>query len=130
MVHNAIEYGMMQAMGEGINLISASEFEVDYKKLTEVWNNGSIIAGNLMGFLTNAFGKDTKLESVPTAIGSLGTGKWAVQESLEREVPLTSIANSVYNRYGSRGGTDMINRVISALRTEFGDHNEHERASK
>ncbi|MFQ5493029.1 MAG: phosphogluconate dehydrogenase (NAD(+)-dependent, decarboxylating) [Candidatus Dojkabacteria bacterium] len=130
MVHNAIEYATMQAMGEGFNLLHKSGFDVDLSKLTDVWNHGSIIAGNLMGIMHTAFSKDNKLDNAPTMVGSLGTGKWAVEEALEREVPFTNIANAVYTRYASRERDEIIHKVISALRAEFGGHTEHERPQR
>ncbi len=131
MVHNAIEYGIMQALGEGMNLLNKSPFSnVDLVKLTEVWNHASIISGNLIKFLNAALQKDPKLDNSPAVIGSLGTGKWAVQEALDLEVPLPVIAASVLERYASRGNSAFTGKVISALRTEFGGHSENERDVK
>lgn len=131
MVHNAIEYAMMQAMAEGMNLIDKSEYsELDREKLVDVWNHGSIIAGNLMGFLKGALEKDAKLESTESVVGSLGTGEWAVREALSREVPFSVITNSVYARFNSRGKDDFGAKIVQALRAEFGGHNSQERPNK
>jgi 6-phosphogluconate dehydrogenase len=131
MVHNAIEYAMMQAMGEGINLISKSQYtNVDFEKLTDVWNHGSIIEGRLMGFLKNALSKDSGLKNTESEIGSLGTGEWSVREALKNEVPFSTIAGSVFARYNSRGNDDFSAKVVQALRVEFGGHNSQERPQK
>ncbi|MCA9383843.1 decarboxylating 6-phosphogluconate dehydrogenase [Candidatus Dojkabacteria bacterium] len=127
MIHNAIEYGMMQAIAEGINLLDASPYQVDYKKLTEVWNHGSIIESNLIGFLNSAFSEQHNLPDISSEIGSLGTGKWAVEESLDRGISMTSIANAVAARYESRETDTFAHKIISALREEFGAHNSQER---
>lgn len=131
MVHNAIEYGMMQSIAEGMNLITHSDFDkVDMAKLTDVWNHGSIITGNLMGFLHDALSKDAKLEGTKSVIGSLGTGEWAVREALQREVPFMNISNAVFSRFNSRGQDDFGAKVVQALREEFGNHNPNERPNK
>lgn len=131
MVHNAIEYAMMQAMGEGMNLISKSQYkDVDFEKLTDVWNHGSIIEGRLMGFLKDALSKDHKLENTDSEVGSLGTGEWSVREALKNEVPFSAIAGSVFARYNSRGNDDYSAKVVQALRVVFGGHNSQERPQK
>jgi len=128
MVHNAIEYAMMQAIAEGMNLIDKSEYsDLDREELVDVWNHGSIIAGNLMGFLKDAFEKDATLEKIDSEIGSLGTGEWAVREALMREVPFSGITNSVFARFNSRGKDDFGAKIVQALRAEFGGHNSQER---
>jgi len=128
MVHNAIEYAMMQAIAEGMNLVDKSEYsELDREKLTDVWNHGSIISGNLMGFLKDALSKDPTLKKVDSEIGSLGTGEWAVREALLREVPFSGITNSVFARFNSRNKDDFGAKIVQALREEFGGHNSQER---
>lgn len=127
MVHNAIEYSMMQSIAEGLNLINESEYEVDLQDLTKVWNHGSIIESNLVGFLNSALGKDPEMKEVEAEIGSLGTGKWAVEDALDRGVPFTSIANAVFARYTSRKTDDYAHKIVQILRKEFGGHTEKER---
>src|SRR5690606_1105697 len=115
MVHNAIEYAMMQAIAEGMNLIEKSEYnKLDHEKLVDVWNHGSIISGNLMGFLKDAFSKDPGLDKIDSEIGSLGTGEWAVREALMREVPFSGITNSVFARFNSRGKDDFGAKIVQA----------------
>lgn len=121
MVHNAIEYGMMQAIAEGLNLIDKSKFNPDIHKLLEVWNNGSIIESRLIGFLESSL-KKNDLEKLETEVGGLGTGMWASREALEHGVPFNSISNAVFNRYSSRGVNEFAYKIIQAMRAEFGSH--------
>lgn len=129
MIHNAIEYGMMQSIAEGLNLLDESEYNPDLKMLLRVWNNGSIIESRLIEFLAKSLEKNdvSKLE---TEVGALGTGMWAVHDALERGVPLDTIARAVFNRYASRGTSEFAFKVIQAMRAEFGAHKGSDRESK
>lgn len=127
MVHNSIEYGMMQAIAEGMNLLGKSEYKPDPRLLTQVWGNGSIIAGNLMNSANEAFAKDPNLQETKPEIGSLGTGDWAVAEALKAGVSFTSIANAVFTRFQSREPDSDLYKIIQAMRAEFGGHTSEER---
>jgi 6-phosphogluconate dehydrogenase len=127
MVHNAIEYGMMQAISEGVNLISKSEFDVKLTELTNVWNHGSIIQSNLIGFLHGALTKDPTLQNTKSEIGSLGTGMWASEMALKLGVPFTAITHAVFARYQSLDKDSLAYKVTQAMRAEFGGHNSEER---
>ncbi len=127
MVHNAIEYGMMQAIAEGLNLINESEFNPDLKKVLDVWNHGSIIESNLVGFLSAAVSKIDDINTLDPEIGALGTGMWASIDALERGVPFTTISHAVFNRYQSRRTGEYAFRMIQAMRAEFGAHTSKER---
>lgn len=127
MVHNGIEYGMMQAIAEGMNIIEASEYKPDFLKLTEVWNHGSIIQSNLIGFLHQALQKDESLQSTDPVIGSLGTGKWTVEEGLRLGVPAPAISAAVFARYTSREPDSFLFKAVQAMRAEFGAHTSEER---
>lgn len=129
MVHNAIEYGMMQVIGEGLNLIENSNYKVDYNKVLDVWNNGSIIESKLVGFLQSAMKKTEDIDKLDTEVGALGTGMWASIDALERGVPFTGITHAVFNRYMSRKDGDFAFKMIQAMRSEFGSHNSKERES-
>jgi 6-phosphogluconate dehydrogenase len=127
MVHNAIEYGMMQVIGEGLNLIHESGFNPDIDKLLDVWNHGSIIESRLVGFLKAGIEKSGGLDNLETEIGSLGTGRWASEDALQRGVPFTAISHAVFSRYQSRGTGEYAFKIIQAMRAEFGAHNGKER---
>ncbi len=127
MVHNAIEYGMMQSLAEGVNLLQKSEFKTDISKLADVWNHGSVIQSNLVGFLHDAFTDDANLMNTSAEIGDLGTGSWASAEALKLGVPFSSITNAVFTRFQSRDPQSLLYKIISALRAEFGGHHSAER---
>jgi len=124
MVHNAIEYGMMQAMGEGFELLMNSPYakDVDLKKISHLWNHGSIVRSFLMEMAENAFSKDAKLEKISDYVEDTGEGKWSIQEALERGVPFSVITQSLYIRYRSRQKESFNAKVLAALRQEFGGH--------
>ena len=126
MIHNAIEYGMMQSIAEGLNLLEASDYKQDLKKLVNVWNNGSIIQSRLLEFLRSALEKN-QAENLPAEIGSLGTGKWASIEALQKDIPFGSITNAVFNRHQSRGNGNFAFKLIQLLRSEFGGHKSEDR---
>lgn len=122
MVHNGIEYGMMQSIAEGFEILNKSEFDFDYEKVAGVWNNGSIISSYLMGLTQNAFSKDEKLDSIKGVMNSSGEGKWTVETALELNVPAPVITMSLMMRYRSQEDDTFTGKVVAALRNEFGGH--------
>jgi 6-phosphogluconate dehydrogenase len=122
MVHNGIEYGMMQAIGEGFELLSKSRFEFDYENVARVWANGSVIRGWLMELAEQAFSKDPKLDGIKGMMMSSGEGKWTVQTALDLEVGTPVIAMSLLMRYRSLEEDAFHGKVVAALRNEFGGH--------
>lgn len=122
MIHNGIEYGMLQAISEGFEILEKSEFDFDYEAIARVWSNGSVIRGWLMELLVEAFKKDPHLESIKGVINSSGEGLWTVQEALRLGVPANVIASSLFTRYRSHQYDTFSGKVIAALRNEFGGH--------
>ncbi|MZQ75501.1 MAG: decarboxylating 6-phosphogluconate dehydrogenase [Peptoclostridium sp.] len=122
MVHNGIEYGMLQAIGEGFEIIQRSGFEMDNEKLARVWSSGSVIRGWLMELCQRAFKNCPQLEGVKGKIASSGEGLWTVQEALELGVPASVITQSLLARYASNDDDSFSAKVVSALRREFGGH--------
>ena len=122
MVHNGIEYGMMQAMGEGFNLLEASGYGFDLEEVSRVWSHGSVIRGWLMELMIQALQKDPKLDYLKGVIADSGEGRWMVEAALEHEVSIPVIAASLFNRYRSRAEGNLSDRVVAALRHEFGGH--------
>ncbi|AOY77488.1 phosphogluconate dehydrogenase (NAD(+)-dependent, decarboxylating) [Clostridium formicaceticum] len=122
MIHNGIEYGMLQAMGEGFEILEKSQFDLNYKELARVWNHGSVIRGWLMELMERAFEKDPQLETIKGIIHSSGEGLWTVQEALELQVPAPVITDSLFVRYRSQQQDTFTGKVIAALRNEFGGH--------
>ncbi|MBE3571170.1 MAG: 6-phosphogluconate dehydrogenase (decarboxylating), partial [Bacillales bacterium] len=122
MVHNGIEYGMMQAIAEGFEVLSKSQFDYDYEKVARLWNNGSVIRSWLMELTENAFRKEPKLESIKGVMHSSGEGKWTVETALDFQVPTPVIALSLMMRYRSLEKDTFTGKVVAALRNEFGGH--------
>ncbi len=122
MVHNGVEYGMLQAMAEGFEILEKSQFDLDFKEVARVWNNGSVIRGWLMELMENAFKKDPKLEAIKGIVNSSGEGLWTVEEALKLNVPAHVITSSLFVRYRSHQEDTFSGKVIAALRNEFGGH--------
>jgi 6-phosphogluconate dehydrogenase len=122
MVHNGIEYGMMQAFAEGFEILEKSNFDYDYKEVSRVWNNGSVIRSWLSELLENAFSKDPKLEGIRGVMNSSGEGKWTVEAALDFQASAPVIAMSQFMRYRSLEDDTFHGKVVAALRNEFGGH--------
>lgn len=122
MVHNGIEYGMMQAMGEGFNLLASSGYDYDLHEVSKVWANGSVIRGWLMDLVVRAFQKDPALDTLSGRIADSGEGRWTVEAALEHEVSIPVISASLFSRFRSRSDDNLSDRVVAALRHEFGGH--------
>ncbi|ALC82360.1 MULTISPECIES: phosphogluconate dehydrogenase (NAD(+)-dependent, decarboxylating) [Bacillus] len=122
MVHNGIEYGMMQSIAEGFDLLEKSSFDFDYEKVARVWNNGSVIRSWLMELTENAFSKDSRLEGIKGVMHSSGEGKWTVETALDLQTATPVIALSLMMRYRSLEEDTFTGKVVAALRNEFGGH--------
>jgi len=128
MVHNGVEYGMMQAIGEGFEILDESPFELDFKKVSKVWNNGSIISGYLMEMTENAFiHNDNSLASIAPTIDSSGEGLWTAIEALNLRVAAPVITTALFTRFDSKRDNSFRNRLIAAQRNEFGGHKLHKK---
>jgi len=122
MVHNGIEYGLLQAYAEGFDLLHASEFDLDLRQIAFLWNQGSVVRSWLLELAERAFAKSPRLESLRGYVDDSGEGRWAVLEAVERGVAAGVIAQSLFNRFTSREENSFAMRVIAALRNEFGGH--------
>lgn len=122
MVHNGIEYGMMQSIAEGFDILNKSDFDFDFQRVAKVWNNGSVIRSWLMELIENAFSKDARLEEVKGLMHSSGEGKWTVETALDLQVPAPVITLSLLMRYRSLEDDTFTGKVVAALRNEFGGH--------
>ncbi|MBO0951400.1 phosphogluconate dehydrogenase (NAD(+)-dependent, decarboxylating) [Fibrella forsythiae] len=122
MVHNGIEYGMMQSIAEGFEVLEKSPFPYDYQAVAKMWNNGSVIRSWLMELTESAFTKDAKLEGILGRMHSSGEGKWTLETALDMGVPTPVIAMSVLMRYRSLQEDTFSGKVVAALRNEFGGH--------
>ncbi|OQX10034.1 MAG: 6-phosphogluconate dehydrogenase (decarboxylating) [Desulfobulbaceae bacterium A2] len=124
MVHNGIEYGMMQAYGEGFALLEASPYGagLDHRRIAALWNQGSVIRSWLLELLERAFDQDPKLEKIRGHVDDSGEGRWTVDEAVALGVPAPVLALSLFARFQSRDDNGFTNRVLAALRREFGGH--------
>ncbi len=124
MVHNGIEYGMMEAYGEGFAILEASPYakDLDYAKVSHLWNQGSVIRSWLLELLEDAFARDEKLDRIRGYVDDSGEGRWTVQQAIENGVAAPVIALSLFKRFQSRDNNAFEDRVLAALRREFGGH--------
>ncbi|MNJ42382.1 6-phosphogluconate dehydrogenase, decarboxylating [compost metagenome] len=122
MVHNGIEYGMMQAIAEGFEILEKSSFDFNYEDVARVWSNGSVIRGWLMELTENAFSKDTRLDNIRGVMNSSGEGRWTVETALDLQATAPVIAMSLFMRYRSQDTDTFHGKVVAALRNEFGGH--------
>ena len=122
MIHNGIEYGMMQAIGEGFDLLENSPYDLDYEKVAKVWANGSIIEGLLIDMVLSAIKKDKKLSNIIGRVDDSGEGQWTIEEALKLKVSIPVIAQALFSRYKSRDDNKFSEKVIAAMRNEFGGH--------
>jgi 6-phosphogluconate dehydrogenase len=122
MIHNGIEYGMMQAYGEGFELLKASQFDLDLAKISHLWNQGSVVRSWLLELAENAFAKDAKLDSIKGYVEDSGEGRWTVAEAIEKSVPAPVLMLSLFARFASRQEDSFSAKVVAALRNEFGGH--------
>jgi 6-phosphogluconate dehydrogenase len=122
MVHNGIEYGMMQAIGEGLDIIESGPFDVDLHALTKLWNHGSVVRSWLMELAERAFSSEAHLESIKDYVEDSGEGRWTIQTAMEYNVPAPIITLSLLERFHSRDDVSFSAKVVAALRNQFGGH--------
>ncbi|MEA2644976.1 MAG: 6-phosphogluconate dehydrogenase [Chloroflexota bacterium] len=123
MVHNGIEYGMLAAYGEGYEILHASEYDLDLKDVTRVWQNGSVVRSWLLDLAALAFeAEGTDLEHIRGYVEDSGEGRWTVQAAIDESVPAPIITLSLLMRFASRQDDSYSARVIAALRNQFGGH--------
>jgi 6-phosphogluconate dehydrogenase len=123
MVHNGIEYGLMQAYAEGFEIMNASEFELDLHEISGIWRYGSVVRSWLLELLHDAFEKDgSKLEEIEGYVEDSGEGRWTVFEAINESVPAPVISAALFARFASRQDESFAAKVNAALRNQFGGH--------
>lgn len=122
MVHNGIEYGMMQAIAEGFNLLYQSNYNFDLRSAAKTFNNGSVIRSWLMELVEDALTDDSQLEKIRGVVDASGEGQWAVEEALKLNVSLPVITQALYTRYDSKDEGHYTEKLLSAMRNKFGGH--------
>jgi 6-phosphogluconate dehydrogenase len=123
MVHNGVEYGLMQAYAEGFELMAAKEeFALDLPAIAETWRYGSVVRSWLLDLAADALKEDPSLESLDSYVDDSGEGRWTVDESIELAVPIPVITLSLQTRFRSRQSNPFGGRLLAALRNQFGGH--------
>jgi 6-phosphogluconate dehydrogenase len=146
MVHNGIEYGMMAAYAEGLNILkhadigkqhatadaettplrdpSAYQYDLQLADITEVWRRGSVIASWLLDLTASALAADPQLDQFQGRVSDSGEGRWTLEAAIDEAVPANVLSAALFSRFSSRGEADFQNRILSAMRAEFGGHAE------
>ncbi|MHB8620269.1 MAG: phosphogluconate dehydrogenase (NAD(+)-dependent, decarboxylating) [Chloroflexota bacterium] len=122
MVHNGIEYGMLQAYAEGYEILRASQFDLDLHAVAGVWNHGSVVRSWLNELAEDAFGKNPTLEGVKGWVADSGEGRWTVEAAMDTDVPAPVLTLSLLERFRSRQEESFAAKVIAVIRNEFGGH--------
>ena len=122
MVHNGIEYGMMQAYAEGFDLLKAYDVDLDLQQIAGLWNHGSVVRSWLLELAARALRRDPDLEQLEAYVDDSGEGRWTVDEAVARGVPAPVITQALFARFASRDDDSFALRMLAALRSEFGGH--------
>jgi len=122
MVHNGIEYGMMQSFAEGFEIIEKSPFNIDVAAVASGWQYGSVVRSWLLELAVLAFKQDPGLEQIKGYVEDSGEGKWTVEAAMELNVPAHVITASLYTRFQSRQDDSFAMKVLASLRNQFGGH--------
>jgi 6-phosphogluconate dehydrogenase len=122
MVHNGVEYGMMQAYAEGFEILQKSRYDYDLRAISSLWNQGSVVRSWLLELAERAFEKDANLDSIQGYVEDSGEGRWTVLEAIEEDVAANVIAGSLFARFSSRQPDAFSMKVLAALRGQFGGH--------
>lgn len=122
MVHNGIEYGMMQAYGEGFEILHSSQFNLNLPQIAKLWNHASVVRSWLLELAQDAFDKDPNLDKIKGYVEDSGEGRWTILEAIDHNVPAPIITLSLFERFHSRQPESFTAKVLAALRNEFGGH--------
>ena len=122
MVHNGIEYGLLQAYAEGFELMDASAYDLDLKRIAALWNRGSVVRSWLLELAERALAEDPGLSDIRGYVEDSGEGRWTVQEAMDRDVPATVLTHALFARFRSRQDESFGAKLIAALRNQFGGH--------
>ena len=123
MVHNGIEYGVMAAFAEGFNLLRSRE-RMDVAEVAELWRRGSVVRSWLLDLIAEALAKDPQLAGFHGFVSDSGEGRWTVNSAVDAGVPVPVLSAALFSRFASRGEDDFANKLLSAMRAEFGGHAE------
>jgi 6-phosphogluconate dehydrogenase len=123
MVHNGIEYGLMQAYAEGFELLHKSEYGLDMAQIANLWGQGSVVRSWLLELAARAFDADgNDLSELEGYVNDSGEGRWTLESGIDHDVPMPALTAALFARFSSRGNADYTARLLAALRNQFGGH--------
>jgi 6-phosphogluconate dehydrogenase len=123
MIHNGIEYGLMQAYAEGFSILQHKrEFDLDLHQIAEIWRYGSVVRSWLLDLTANALQKNPTLQGIAPYVADSGEGRWTVTEAIELGVPAIAITSSLMERFRSRDSDSFVDKLLAAMRNQFGGH--------
>ena len=122
MVHNGIEYSMMQGYAEGFELMSKSEYKLDLARIADLWIHGSVVRSWLLELAAGALKEDQKLEKLKGFVQDSGEGRWMIAEAIEKDVPVPTLTTALFTRFRSRQEESFAEKMLAALRQAFGGH--------
>ena len=122
MVHNAIEYSMMQGYAEGFELMAKSDYRLDLGKIADVWMHGSVVRSWLLELAVGALKQDPKLEQLKGYVQDSGEGRWMIQDAIDKDVPVPTLTAALFTRFRSRQEESFAEKMLAALRNAFGGH--------
>jgi len=122
MIHNGIEYGLMQAYAEGFELMHASDYQIDLPAVAALWNQGSVVRSWLLELTAKALAEDHDLSELEGYVEDSGEGRWTLQEGIDRSVPLPTLTAALFTRFRSRETNPFAERLLAAMRNQFGGH--------
>ena len=122
MVHNGIEYSMMQGYAEGFELMSKSEYKLDLARVADLWMHGSVVRSWLLELAAGALKDDQKLEKLKGYVQDSGEGRWMIADAIEKDVPVPTLTTALFTRFRSRQEESFAEKMLAALRNAFGGH--------
>jgi 6-phosphogluconate dehydrogenase len=122
MVHNGIEYSMMQGYAEGFELMSKSEYKLDLARVADLWMHGSVVRSWLLELAAGALKDDQKLEKLKGYVQDSGEGRWMIADAIEKDVPVPTLTTALFTRFRSRQQESFAEKMLAALRNAFGGH--------
>jgi 6-phosphogluconate dehydrogenase len=122
MVHNGIEYGLMQAYAEGFEIMKTAPFKLDLHNIAAIWGHGSVVRSWLLELLESALSQGQELDDIKGWVADSGEGRWTVQAAIDQDVPAPIITLSLQTRFRSRQGESYGAKILAALRNQFGGH--------
>jgi 6-phosphogluconate dehydrogenase len=122
MVHNGIEYSMMQGYAEGFELMSKSEYKLDLARVADLWMHGSVVRSWLLELAAGALKDDQKLEKLKGYVQDSGEGRWMIADAIEKDVPVPTLTTALFTRFRSRQDESFAEKMLAALRNAFGGH--------